>query len=384
MPDQDFLMYHRPSIGAAEKSLVLEVLESGWLTTGPKAKELERRFADFRGTSCAVAMNSCTAALHVGLITLGVGPGDEVVTSPMTFASTANVIIHAGATPVFCDVQPDTLNMDPDSLREAVTERTKAVIPVHFGGHPVDMDEIEAVCRPRGIRILEDAAHAVEGEYRGRRTGSLGDAAAFSFYATKNITTAEGGMLTTNDSVLAERARVLSLHGLSGDAWKRYSDETGEQVYEILEPGFKYNMPDLAAALGLAQLDRVDEFWAARERLTQRYDAAFSRVPEILPTGRRDYVKSALHLYVVRLTREAGLSRDALMRALRERGVGSTVHFRPVHLHPYYRERFGFRRGMFPVAEEAGDTVVSLPLFPAMSEADADRVVQAVVDSLGA
>jgi dTDP-4-amino-4,6-dideoxygalactose transaminase len=378
MSDKDFLMFHRPSIGPAEEAMVLEVLRSGWLTTGSKAKEFERRFAAFRGVPYAVAMNSCTAALHVGLLALGVGPGDEVVTTPMTFAATANVIVHTGATPVFCDVQADTLNMDPEALRAAMTDRTKAVIPVHYAGHPVDFDEIAAVCAPRGIRILEDAAHAAESEYRGRPVGSLGDAAAFSFYATKNITTAEGGMLTTKDPAIAERAGILALHGISTDAWKRYGEEGGHQLYDILEAGFKYNMPDLAAALGLAQLDRIAEFWAARKRLTERYDAAFAEVPGTRVMGRRDYVKAAYHIYPVRVTPEAGISRDDMIRAIQGQSIGIAVHFRPVHLHPYYRDTFAFERGMFPVAEEAGDTIVTLPLFPSMTDAEVDRVVGAV------
>jgi dTDP-4-amino-4,6-dideoxygalactose transaminase len=382
MPD-DFLMFHRPSIGEAEERAVLEVLRSGWLTTGPKAKEFERRFAAYRGAAHGVAMNSCTAALHVALLAMGVGPGDEVVTSPMTFASTANVIVHTGATPVFCDVQADTLNMDPGALAGTVTERTKAVIPVHFAGHPCDMDEISRVARSCGAAVLEDAAHAVESEYKGAPVGILGDAAAFSFYATKNITTAEGGMLVTNDAELAERAQILALHGISRDAWKRYSDE-GYSHWDIVAAGFKYNMPDLAAALGLAQLDRVDEFWEARRRLTERYDAGLAGVPGLRLMERRDYVKTAYHLYVVRVTPDAPVSRDGFIAAIQERGIGIGVHFRAVHLHPFYRETYGFEPGAFPVAEEAGDTVVSLPLFPSMTDAEVDRVVSAVREVVGA
>ncbi|HEY3317435.1 MAG TPA: DegT/DnrJ/EryC1/StrS family aminotransferase [Coriobacteriia bacterium] len=373
----DFLMFHRPSLGDEEEQAVTEVLRSGWLTTGPRTKEFERVFAAYRGAAHGVGVNSCTAALHVALLAMGVGPGDEVVTTPMTFASTANVIVHTGATPVFCDVQPDTLNMDPDALASAVTERTKAVIPVHFAGHPCDMDEIDAVVRPRGIRVLEDAAHAVESEYRGRPVGSLGDAAAFSFYATKNITTGEGGMLTTGDASLAERAQILALHGISRDAWKRYTDE-GYRHYDIVAPGFKYNMFDIQAALGLAQLRKVDGFRESRKRLTERYDEGLHDLPALRLMERRDYVKTAYHLYVVRVTPGSPLSRDELMAALQARGIGVGVHFRAVHLHPYYREAYGFRPGMFPESELAGDSVVSLPLFPSMTDAEVDRVVQAL------
>ena len=364
-------MFNRPTIGAAEEEAVLEVLRSGWLTMGPRTKALETRFAAFRHCSHAVGVNSCTAALHLCLLCLDVGPGDEVVTSPITFASTANVIVHCGATPVFCDVADDTLNMDPESLAQVITPRTKAIIAVHFAGHPCDMDEIGAVASRHGIPVIEDAAHAVEAEYRGRPTGSLASAAAFSFYATKNITSGEGGMLTTNDTDLADRAGLLALHGISRDAWKRYGDE-GYQHWEIVAPGYKYNMYDLQAALVDAQLDQVDTFWERRREVTERYDAAFSEMPDVTPMHRRDYVKASHHLYVVRVPR-----RDQFMDAVQVQGVGVGVHFRAVHLHPYYRQAFGFRPGMFPVAEAAGESVVSLPLYPSLGDDEVERVVVA-------
>jgi dTDP-4-amino-4,6-dideoxygalactose transaminase len=354
---------------------VLSVLRSGWLTTGPRTKELELRFAAFRGAAHAVGVNSCTAALHLCLLCLGVGPGSEVVTSPMTFASTANVIVHCGATPVFCDVQEDTLNMDPRSLEGAITARTRAIIAVHFAGHPCDMDEIRAVADKHGIPVVEDAAHAVEAAYRGRPTGSLGAAAAFSFYATKNVTSGEGGMLTTDDAELAARASVLALHGISRDAWKRYGEE-GYVHWDIVAPGYKYNMFDLQAALVDAQLDKVDAFWLRRRELVEAYDAAFAGVDELRPLARRDYVTPSHHLYVVRVSPDAGVTRDAFMARVQARGVGVGVHFRAVHLHPYYRETFGFEPGMFPVAEAAGDSVVSLPLHPGLTDDEVARVVR--------
>jgi dTDP-4-amino-4,6-dideoxygalactose transaminase len=371
-----FLPFHRPSLGAEEEAAVLEVLRSGWLTTGPRAKEFESRFAEYRRVPHAVAVNSCTAALHVALLAMGVGPGDEVITTPMTFASTANVIVHTGATPVFCDVQPDTLNMDPLSLETSISGRTRAIIPVHFAGHPCDLVEICAIAQEHGVPVLEDAAHAVEAEYRGRTTGSIGDAGAFSFYATKNITTAEGGMLTTSDPAIAERAQILALHGISKDAWKRYTSE-GYQHWDIVAAGFKYNMTDLQAALGLAQLEKVDRFWQARKRLTERYDDGLRGLPTLTLMSRRSYVKASYHLYVVRVATESGVERDQFMAAIQSRNIGIGVHFRAVHLHSYYRERYGFTRGMLPVAENAGDTVLSLPLYPDMSDADVDRVVDA-------
>jgi len=374
MAADEFIMFHRPSLGAAEEGAVLEVLRSGWLTTGPRTEALESRFAAFRGTRHAIATNSCTAALHLALLALGVGRGDEVVTTPITFASTANVIVHCGATPVFCDVQPDTLNMDPQALAAAVTTRTRAIVVVHFAGHPCDMDEIAAIGARHGVPIVEDAAHAIEAEYRGRPVGALGAAAAFSFYATKNITCGEGGMLTSNDAAIAAAARPLALHGISRDAWQRYGEE-GYRHWDIVAPGFKYNMSDIQAALLNAQLDRVDDFWRRRRTLVDLYDEALAGERGLLLMSRREYVKPSHHLYVVRVTPDAGLTRDQFMNAVQADGVGVGVHFRAVHLHPYYRETFGFRAGMFPVAEAAGESVVSLPLYPSLTERELERVV---------
>jgi dTDP-4-amino-4,6-dideoxygalactose transaminase len=374
----DFLMFHRPSLGEEEERAVAEVLRSGWITAGPRTKEFERVFAAYRGAGHAVAVNSCTAALHLALVCLGVGPGDEVVTSPITFASSANVIVHTGARPVFCDVQDDTLNIDPDALAAAITPRTRAVIAVHFAGHPCDMDEVLAA----GIPVIEDAAHAVEAEYRGRPVGALGRAGAFSFYATKNITTGEGGMLTTDDGELAERAATLALHGISRDAWKRYA-AGAYRHWDVVAAGYKYNMFDIQAAIGLEQLKKVDRFWQARRRLVERYDAALGDVPGLRLMARRPYVKPSYHLYPVRVLPEAPVTRDALMAALNERGIGVGVHFRAVHLHPYYREELGFAPGLCPVAEQAGEQLVSLPLFPDMHDADIDRVTVAVREILG-
>ncbi len=374
MAPDEFIMFHRPSLGAAEEEAVLDALRSGWLTSGPRTGALEARFAAFRGCRHAIATNSCTAALHLALLALGVGHGDEVVTTPITFASTANVIVHCGATPVFCDVQPDTLNMDPAALAAAVTPRTKAIVVVHFAGHPCDMDEIAAIGARHGVPIVEDAAHAVEAEYRGRPVGALGAAAAFSFYATKNITCGEGGMLTSSDETIIAAARPLALHGISRDAWQRYGEE-GYRHWDIVAPGFKYNMSDIQAALLNAQLDRVADFWRRRSTLVDLYDEALAGERGLLLMARRDYVKPAHHLYVVRVTPEAGLTRDEFMNAVQAGGVGVGVHFRAVHLHPYYRETFGFRAGMFPVAEAAGDSVVSLPLYPSLSERELERVV---------
>lgn len=374
-PEVEWLPLHRPSLGPEEERAVVEVLRSGWLTTGPRTREFERAFAESRGVAHAVGVNSCTAALHLALLCLDVGPGDEVVLSPITFASAANVVVHTGARPVFCDVQEDTLNLDPDHLCDVLGARTRAVIAVHFAGHSCDMDEIGAICDVAGVPLIEDAAHAAEASYRGRPTGSLGRAAAFSFYATKNITTGEGGMLVSDDERLAERARVLSLHGMTRDAWKRYSAEAYRH-WDVMVPGYKYNMCDLQAALGLAQLAKMQGFLERRRHLVELYDEAFGGLP-LRPLRRRPYVQASYHLYPVRVQPEAGLSRDRLVATLGDARIGVGVHFRPVHLHPYYREAFDCRPGLCPVAEKAGGQLLSLPLFPDMRDEDVDRVVAA-------
>jgi dTDP-4-amino-4,6-dideoxygalactose transaminase len=370
--------FHRPSIGPEEEAEVLATLRSGWLTTGPRTKQFERDFASYVGAKHAVGLSSCTAALHLALLTSGVEPGDEVITSPITFAATANVIEHVGARPVFVDVESATLNIDPGLVEGAISSRTRAIVPVHFAGHPCDMRGILEIADRQGISVVEDAAHAVGASYGGRKIGSIGRATAFSFYATKNMTTGEGGMLTTDDDSLADRARILSLHGISRDAWKRYTAE-GYRHWDILEPGFKYNMFDLQAALGLHQLAKLDGFIEHRRRWVERYDAAFADVPHVRPLECRADVRCAHHLYVLRFDVDAlGMRRDRIMSILQAQGVGIGVHFRPVHLHPYYRDKYGYRPGTLPVAERAGDRCVSLPLFPTLTEAEVDQVIETV------
>jgi len=370
----EFLYFHQPSIGPEEKSEVLACLDSGWLTSGPRTKIFEEKFARYLGVPHAIGLNSCTAGLHLALVGAGIGPGDEVITSPITFVSTANVIVHTGARPVFADVDRRTGTLDPESLARAITPKTKAVITVHYAGHPCDMPSIVEVTRPGQITVIEDAAHAIEAEYANRRMGTWGQTAAFSFYATKNMTTGEGGMLVTRDGSLAERFRRLSLHGMDRDAWKRYSAEGSPHV-TLDEPGFKYNMPDLQASIGIHQLDRLDGFWKRRRQMVLRMREVFSTLPAIGLLEDVGPVKNAHHLMPVLVTSRSPLSRDDAVQAYREWNIGTSIHFDCVHLQPYFRKRFGFKPGDCPVAEEIGKSVLTLPLYPRMTDEDVDYVI---------
>jgi dTDP-4-amino-4,6-dideoxygalactose transaminase len=373
-----FLPYHLPSIGPAEIDAVVQTLESGWLTTGPRTKQFESDFAAMVGADHAIAVNSCTAALHLALDAAGVSRGDEVVVPTMTFAATAEVVVYFGATPVLVDCQRETCNVDPEAIERALTPRTRAIVPVHYAGQPCDMGEIMALGRRTGVMVVEDAAHALPASYRGTPIGRIGDITCFSFYATKTLSTGEGGMITTNDAAAADRMRLMSLHGISKDAWKRYTAE-GSWYYEILQPGFKYNLTDIAAALGLAQLKRQAEFLTARQRIAQRYDDAFARYDEIRCPTRRADREHAWHLYAIELDVERlTLSRGEFIEAMRAEGIGTSVHFIPLHLHPYYRERFNYRDSDFPNAFAAYQHRVSLPIYPAMTDDDVQDVIRSV------
>jgi dTDP-4-amino-4,6-dideoxygalactose transaminase len=371
----EFLPYHRASLGPEEEAEVVAALRSGWVTMGPRTHQLEAAFRELLESPHAVAVNSCTAALHLALLGLGVAPGDEVITTPLSFATTANVLVHVGALPVFADVEPDTLNLDPAAVAARIGPKTRAIMPVHLHGHPCEMDALEALAARHGLLLIEDAAHAIEARYRGRAMGAHADATAFSFYATKNITTGEGGMLTTPRADLAEQAEILRLHGMSRDAWKRYGAE-GFRHWDILHPGYKYNLSDVLAAIGIAQLPKLPRFWAERKRLFERYDALLVDLPEVVRPTVRPHVKSAYHIYNIRVTVEAlRWTRDQLMAAIQAENVGLGVHFRALHLHPYYRDRMGFRRGLCPVAEAASDRLFSLPLYPGLTDTDVADVV---------
>jgi dTDP-4-amino-4,6-dideoxygalactose transaminase len=378
----EFLHFHRASLGPEEEQAVVEVLRSGWLTTGARARELEARFADYTGAPHAIAVSSCTAALHLSLVGLGVGPGDEVITTPITWAATANVIVHTGATPVFADVLPGDLCIDPADVARRVTPRTRAVIPVHYAGMPCDIDALAAAVGP-DVPIIEDAAHAVETIYKGRKVGGISRTSCFSFYATKNITTAEGGMVTTADDELAERMRCLALHGISRDAWKRYTS-SGFKRYQVVEAGYKYNLSDLQAALGVCQMDRLEAMHQARRELVARYRELLAPVEGISPLSQEEAPGSRNAFHLLPVLVDDAHQRDWIMAAIQAENVGVGIHFPALHLEPYYQQRYGFQAGACPVAEDAAARTLSLPLFPSMTEAEQDDVVAAVAKVMGA
>jgi dTDP-4-amino-4,6-dideoxygalactose transaminase len=373
-----FLQFSPPYISREEIDEVVDTLSSDWITTGPKTKRFETEFATFLGAESALALNSCTAGLHLALVVLGIGSGDEVITTPMTFCSTVNVIEHVGAKPVLVDVEPDTLNISPSSIEKAITPKTRAIMPVHYAGHPCKMDVIIKIAREHRLFVIEDAAHALPAQYEGKAVGTIGDLTAFSFYATKNLTTAEGGMLTGKRELI-EKARALSLHGMNRDAWKRY-DKGGAWYYEIDAPGFKYNMTDIQASLGLQQLKKLDRFQGRRHEIVKRYNEAFSVSPCLETPANLPSVEHAWHLYTLRLNLETlKINRDQFIEEMKERNIGTSVHFIPIHVHPYYRRKYGYQPEDFPVACFNFQRLVSLPLYPRMSDQDVDDVIEAVL-----
>lgn len=384
MPRDTFLPYSPPFIGPEEIDEVIATLKTDWITTGPRTKQFEKQFGAYvsapEGTS--LMLNSCTAGLHVALVALGVGPGDEVIVPTLTFAATANVVEHVGAKPVLVDVQNDTLCIDPEAVRRAITPRTKVVIPVHYGGHPADLDPLFEIAAEYGVEILEDAAHAAPTYYRGVMVGSRDNFASFSFYATKNLTTAEGGALTGHPELLG-RARVIGLHGMSADGWKRF-DKSGSWEYDIEMPGFKYNMTDLQSAIGMHQLEKLRGFHARRQEVVRAYSEAFSKHPGLeVPTERPD-VSSAWHLYVLRIRPEViGVSRNDFVDELKARNIGFSVHYKPLHMMSFYANKYGYKPSDFPVAEDAYSRMMSLPLHPRLTDSDVADVVEAVLNIAG-
>lgn len=370
-----YLVFGSPQLLEAEIDEVVATLRAAWIGTGPKVQRFEQDFAAYVGAPHAAALGSCTAALHLALVTLGLQPGDEVIVPAMTFAATANVVVHAGATPVFADVDRETQCLDPADAERKITPRTCAIIPVHFGGRPCDMAAIMELARAHRLRVVEDCAHAIETLWHGRHAGTIGDVGAFSFYVTKNVVTGEGGMLVTSDEAQAARVRTLGLHGMSSDAWKRFSDE-GYKHYEVIEPGFKYNMTDMQAAIGIHQLARVERNLERRNAIWQRYDDAFAALPVFVPPPTAPDSRHGRHLYTPMLDLDQlDIDRDAVQAELHRMRIGTGIHYRALHLHEYYRNRFGHRPGDLPNAEWISERTLSLPLSPKLTDDDVEDVI---------
>ena len=370
--------FHKPYISEEEISEVVDTLKTGWITMGPKTIRFEEEFAGYIPSSHAIAVNSGTAALHVALKAIDPRPGDEVIVPTTTFTATAEVVCYCDAKPVIIDVDRETHNIDVAAIEKVINPRTRAIIPVHYAGQPCDMDQIMDIARRYRLFVIEDAAHAIPARYKGRRIGTIGDMTCFSFYATKPLATGEGGMVTTENEAWSERMKRLRLHGISKDAWKRYSKE-GSWYYEVAEPGFKYNLTDLQAALGLAQLKKVDWLWEKRVDIARRYTEAFSSVRELItPTVRPDR-ETAWHLYAIKLRLEAlRIDRGLFIEKLRERGIETSVHFIPLHRHPYYKDNFHLKKDDFPNAEWIYERNISLPIYPGMTDEEVDYIIENV------
>jgi len=375
---EKFLVFGSPRITEDEIEEVVSCLRSGWIGTGPRVAEFERRFAEYKDATYAVAVNSCTAALHLSILAAGIGPGDEVITTPLTFCASVNAIIHAGATPVLADVDPRSMNIDPKSVQAKITPRTKAILPVHFAGRACDMDPLCLLADEHGLTLIEDCAHAIETEYHGRKAGCFGDFGCFSFYVTKNVITGEGGLILAKKPEHAARLKVLALHGMSSDAWNRFGD-SGYKHYLVTEAGFKYNMMDLQASLGLRQLDKVEAYWRRRAEIWQRYMTELADLPLTLPAPVEENTRHAFHLFSVMVDeKEAGISRDAFLTAMTREKIGVGVHYLSIPEHPYYQDRFGWLPEEYPHARDIGRQTVSLPLSAKLTDADAGDVIAAV------
>lgn len=376
----DFLVFGSPIIEQPEIDEVVDSLKSGWLGTGPKVHRFEEMFREYKGCAHAMAVNSCTAALHLSMIAIGIKSGDEIILPAMTFAATANAVLHAGGVPVFADCCRETMNIDPDDLERRITPKTRAILLVHFAGRPCEMDWIMDIAARHRLKVIEDCAHAIEAEYHGKKTGTFADMGCFSFYVTKNVVTGEGGMAITNNEDYADQIKVLGLHGMSRDAWKRFSDE-GYKHYQVVYAGFKYNMMDIQAAMGIHQLPRVEDYWRRRREIWQRYDEAFAGLPLFTPHPPEPETRHAHHLYTILIDIDRiQMTRDRFLDEMTRRKIGVGVHYLGLHLHPYYRERYGYKPGDLPNTEWISDRTVSLPLSPKLDNRDVEDVVEAVRD----
>lgn len=372
------LPFHRAWLDDDEINEVVDTLKSGWFTTGPKTHQFEEEFKEYIGCKHALGLNSCTAGLHLSLVAMEFPEGSEIITTPMTFPATANVIVHERLRPVFVDIEPGTLNIDVSRIEEKITSKTRAIVPVHFAGHACDMDVIEEIARKHNLVIIEDAAHALESSYKQKKIGNTGHPTAFSFYANKNITTGEGGMLTTNDDALADKIRVMRLHGLSKDAWKRFG-KSGYSHWELHTPGYKYNMPDISAAIGIHQLRKVNQFYELRKCYSAIYDAAFKEVPELETLATKDYATPAHHLYIIALNLDRlTITRDQFVEEIQGKGIGVGVHYVALHLQPFYRKTLHTQPQDYPVATQYSERVLTLPLYPKMSARDVNLVIETV------
>lgn len=383
--EKPFIIFGSPLIEQAEIDEVVACMQSGWLGTGPRVAQFEHDFAGYQGLAATrvAAVNSCTAALHVSMVAAGLEPGSEVITTPMTFCASINAIIHAGLTPVLADIDPATLNIDPRAIEAAITPRTSAILPVHFAGRPCDMGAIMAIASKHGLAVIEDCAHAIETTWRGRKAGTFGDFGCFSFYATKNVATGEGGMVVGRDEQRIARAKVLALHGMSKDAWHRFGDQ-GYKHYQVVEAGFKYNMMDLQAAIGIHQLANVERNWQRREEIWGQYMQAFSYLPIDLPTTPSPDTRHAYHLFTIMVDEmRSGMTRDAFLNAMNVHRIGTGVHYMSVPEHPFYQERFGWRPEQWPHAMQIGRNTVSLPLSPKLGNTDVERIISTVDSLLG-
>lgn len=381
----EFLPFALPDIGEEEINEVVDSLRSGWLTTGPKTKQFESDFVEFLGGGVeAISVNSATAGLHLALEAIGIQPGDEVITTAYTFTSTAEVIRYLGAHPVFVDIDPNTFNIDPNMIEQAITSKTKAIMPVHFAGLSCEMDEIIAIARKHNLKIVEDAAHALPTTYKGDLIGTLeSDVTVYSFYATKTLATGEGGMVVTQDPEIAKRCRVMRLHGISRDAFDRYTSTKPAWYYEVIAPGFKYNLTDVASSLGIHQLRKAHQFRQKRQAMAEKYNEAFKDLPFILPPKEKEGDLHAWHLYVIRLTEDSKIDRDSFIKQMAEKGIGCSVHFIPLHIQPYWRDTYNLQKEDYPNALKNYENAVSLPLYTKMTDEDQNRVIEAVRELVG-